>query len=70
MTNKIIDKLVDLSVYYGRIKFEWDNFELEYIKNSGEVSEKSKKDYEKLDKMKEKLKAQIEILKEVLENDR
>lgn len=72
MTNKIIDKLVDISIYCGRIEHEIDEFVFEYEEDHTAITiaKESSKAYDRLQETRQKLKAQIEILKELLKNDR
>ena len=70
MTNKIIDKLVDISIYCGSIEHEINEFVFEYEENRTTITKESSKAFDRLQETRQKLRAQIEILKEVLENDK
>ena len=70
MKNKLIDKLIDLSTYYGRVEYEADNYVFEYTEategSSKTITKESAEAFDRLQETKMNLKAQIKILKEVL----
>lgn len=68
MTDKLIKKLIDVSILYGKKCYELDNFIGEIDENGSETRNSAMKRAELLAEA-TKLFNQIEILKEVL-NDR
>ena len=68
MTDKIISKLVDLSIAYGEMQYKLSSFIGEHDKNGNETQQ-SQMRYAQMLADKNKIYDQIEVLQEVL-NDR